>query len=198
MAEVPDVSPGARASEASASPATSTSSTISHSAGTPRSATGSRDTSAVAAASSPNAGDPPITPTPSVTVPALQQILAVLAAGTAVATDPAVTVAQVTARLAPGGTTLSTRVARLRPILPKPTLHGHKVRISSRRPFPLCLFRFCGSHVRFTLSESLCTILNTALKLQQLRDRKFDFRLNSVLFQIRRRRPTAYLLIAFG
>ena len=55
-------------------------------------------------------------------VPSLQQLVTVLAGGVGAVggVDPAFTVAQVVAQVAPGSTTLSTRVARLRPILPKP------------------------------------------------------------------------------
>lgn len=59
---------------------------------------------------------------PPLVVPQLQQLVTVLAGGvgTVGGVDPAFTVAQVVAQVAPGSATLSTRVARLRPILPKP------------------------------------------------------------------------------
>ncbi|XP_028967714.1 uncharacterized protein LOC114828299 [Galendromus occidentalis] len=59
---------------------------------------------------------------PPLVVPSLQQLVTVLAGGVGAVggVDPAFTVTQVVAQVAPGSTTLSTRVARLRPILPKP------------------------------------------------------------------------------
>ncbi|OQR72958.1 hypothetical protein BIW11_01213 [Tropilaelaps mercedesae] len=121
MAEISEVHPGTRAPQATSPQPNANATTTSHTAETTRSAFGVRDISTVAT-NSTSTGSASATSTTSVTVPSLQQLLAVLAGGA----DPAVTVAQVTARLAPGGTTLSTRVARLRPILPKPALHAHK------------------------------------------------------------------------